>query len=177
MIESQSIYLTPARLGSLEAQRSRRRPFAQETLGVQRMINQASLVSHSLTAKPANAAHRLPRSEALSECTERAIVFLDRVNESFAFCLLKDSNHDHPFYPVKVITQRSRSACGGSFCSGSKEPREGWSAKHERRGVRRSKNKFTWFSSSDSLSVLSQQFLSAALGASARDPDNPVNPV
>jgi len=44
-----------------------------------------------------------------------------------------------------------------------KSPAErGSSAKHERQGVRRSKNKFTWFSSSDSVSVLSQYVFSAA---------------
>ena len=44
-----------------------------------------------------------------------------------------------------------------------KAPLRGGSAKHERQGVRRSKNKFTWFSSSDSMSVLSQHLFSAAL--------------
>ena len=79
-------------------------------------------------------------------------------------------------------------AKGSSLLAQKSPAGRGSSAKHERQGVRRSKNKLTWFSSSDSVSVLSQHVLfaasvllaSGASGCEARfslNPENPVDPV
>ena len=54
------------------------------------------------------------------EYTER----ISRIDKMFGFCLLKDSNPEHPIYRVKVIPRRSRIICEGSFSSGSKETAE-----------------------------------------------------
>ena len=75
-----------------------------------------------------------------------------RANIPLALCTCS------PLLPSKSLTRVRildlRSLILGILCS--KDPWSGLSAKHERQGVRRLKNKFAWFSSSDSLLVLSR---------------------